>query len=220
MSVKILFPPRPRSKMLYTDLPIYEKTNEWVAQRKFRGSNAVINIDKNRNVVIGNRHGKLFANFKLTKDYKDEIISSLNLENGVEYWLNGELMNKDVNAGNQIILFDILFYRRYLFGNPDQIERLRILNFVCKNPTQYCESNIALKVSNRIWLAETFEKDFTARFNESLPIQQLEGLVLRRKKGTLNDFGTKEYETTDLIRCRKPFMVEKPDSCRSGGYNF
>ena len=219
MKMKFLYPPRPRGKMLWTDLNSYEESGEWVAQRKFRGSNAVINISPKKEITLGSRHGKPFANFSLSKDYKEEIIASLNIEPDTEYWLNGELMNKDANAGNQIILYDVLHYKRYLFGNVTQIQRLEILNEICKSPKEYCDSKIALRVSGRIWMAETFYSNFLERFRESEPIQQLEGLVLRRKSGTLNDFGTKEYETTDLIRCRKPFMAEDR-TFRSGGYEF
>jgi hypothetical protein len=220
MATKIIFPPRPKSKMLPKDLPYYEKSGKWVAQRKFRGSRTVINISPLGEITMGNRHGTSFARFSLDQKYREEILSGLNLQKNTEYWLDGELMNKDENATNEIILFDVLQVGRYLFGSPNQVERLKMLAEICGNPKEHCPSKIALQVTPRIWMAETFASDFPKRFAEALPIPQLEGLVLRKKTSTLDNFGHNEYETDDMIRCRKGFGVDKPKAGRSGGYEF
>jgi len=218
--MKPIFPPRPKGKMLHTDLPYYESTGKWLAQRKFRGSNALIHIAKNSDISLFSRHGSPFARFSLDKSYKNEILSGLNLKFGTEYWLNGELMNKDQNSTNEIILFDVLAVDRYFFGNPNQLERLQILNEICYHPKSLCDSQIALRVTDKIWMAQTFDHNFVERFEESLPVPQLEGLVLRKKFSSLDNFGFSEYETSNMIRCRKPFAVETPKSQRSGGYSF
>jgi len=218
--MRFIFPPRPKGKMLPNDLDYYEKTGKWLAQRKFRGSRAVINISSNREIFLGNRHGSSFVNFSLNKDYKDEIISALNLKKGVDYWLDGELMNKDKNATNEIILFDVLQEGRYFFGSPNQTERLNILREICGDPKSYCQIGIAMKVTSRIWMAETFFSNFQEKFKESISVAQLEGLVLRKKNSSLDNFGNSEYETTNIIRCRKPFAVDNPKLGRSGGYEF
>lgn len=215
----IIYPPRPKGKMLHTDLPYYEGTGKWLAQRKFRGSNSVIHISSNREVTLGSRHGDKFSKFVMSSQQKQEFLSGLRLTPNWEYWFNGELMNKDINATNEIILYDLLQADRYLFG-VKQIDRLQMLHDICGNPTSLCSSKIALEVTPRIWLAETFLSNFVERFKESLPIQQLEGLVLRKRLATLDNFGQKEYTTTDMIRCRKPFMSESVKEQRSGGYEF
>ena len=219
MSVKIIYPPRPKSKMLPTDLPYYESTDKWLAQRKFRGSNSVIYISSNREVTLGSRHGDKFARFVLDKKHKEEFITGLHLKSNCDYWFNGELMNKDINATNEIILYDLLHAQRYLFG-VKQVDRLEMLSDICGKPKNLCSSKIALEVTPKIWLAEVFFSSFAARFVESLPVQQLEGLVLRKKFATLDNYGQSEYTTNDLIRCRKPFMAESVAEGRSGGYEF
>lgn len=211
--MRIIFPPRPKSRMLPTDLPYYESTGLWLAQRKFRGSRAVIHIAKDRTVTLGNRHGGKFARFDLDDGYKKEIIEALKLDDGVEYWLDGELMNKDVGATNEIILFDVLQVGKYLFGGPSQIARLAILNEICQNPQKKSKTGLALEVTPRLWMAETFFDHFVDRYNESLTVDQLEGLVLRKRRSCLDNFGVSEYETPNLIRCRKPFAKDK-------GYDF
>jgi hypothetical protein len=68
-------------------------------------------------------------------------------------------------------------------------------------------------------MAQTWADHFVDRFNESLGNPRLEGLVLRRKDSSLDNFGDKEYETTNVIRCRKPFSEEK-GAGYIAGYNF
>ena len=188
--------------MMPSDLDSFESSGKWIAQRKFNGSRCVVYISSDRYVCIGNRHGEEFRNFNFTKSTIDELLSSLQLENSKDYWLDGELMNKDKNPSNQIIFYDVLQAGRYMFGNPNQLERIKILNHICNNPSE--KTDIALKISDNFLMAETFQDNFKVRFNEALPNQQLEGLVLRRIDGALDAFGTKEYVTTNLIRCRKP----------------
>jgi len=199
--------------MLFSDLPSYERSGDWIAQRKFRGSRAVVYISKSREVYLGSRHGKPFSNFDLTPSLKEELLSSLTLESGKDYWLDGELMNKDVNSTKEIIFFDVLQAGKYLFYKPTQVERLQILNEICNSPTKTCRSGIALEVSANFWLAEWFDSNFEDRYKDSLSNPQLEGLVLRRRNKGLESLGEKEYETPNLIRCRKPFSQEK-------GYEF
>lgn len=199
--------------MIPSDLHRYENSGQWVAQRKFRGSRIVVHISKNRDVLTGSRHGKPFANFELSSSLKDELISNLNLEPDKDYWLDGELMNKDIDSTKEIIFFDVLYAGKYLFYRPTQIERFQILNQICNFPTKKCSSGIALEISKNFWLAELFDKNFEDRYKESLENPQLEGLVLRKKNVGLDSLGEKEYETSSLIRCRKPFSRDK-------GYEF
>ena len=198
--------------MLPSDLHHYEN-GEWIAQRKFRGSRILVYISKDKKVTVGSRHGIKFSKFDLDSCEKKELTSCLNLENNKDYWLDGELMNKDKNATNEIIFFDVLQVGEYFFHKPSQEERLEILKNICNNPKNKCRSNIALEITSKFWLAESFFSEFKNRFDESISNEQLEGLVLRRKKTGLDSFGEKEYETTNLIRCRKPFSKTK-------GYEF
>jgi len=210
--MKIIYPPRPKGKMLPSDLKLYED-GDWLAQRKFRGSRIVINIAKNRDITVGSRHGAKFSKFDLSQSERQELLSCLNLEDNKEYWLDGELMNKDVDSTKEIIFFDVLQAGNYLFFKPTQEQRIEILKEICNNPTKKCASGIALEISTKFWMAETFVDNFRARFDESLDNEQLEGLVLRKKRVGLDSLGEKEYETTNLIRCRKPFSKTK-------GYEF
>lgn len=210
---KIIFPPRPKSKMLWNDLGHYESCGKWIAQRKFRGSRAVVYIDASRNVTLGNRHGRQFSRYELEPELRDQLLDTLKLEQGKAYWLDGELMNKGEKPSNEYILFDVLQAGRYLFGSPDQMRRLEILREICGDPKNLCQSGIALEVAPKLWMAETFQSGFLQKFQEASEVDELEGLVLRKKSAVLDSYGDKEYETTNLIRCRKPFSKDK-------GYEF
>lgn len=210
---QVIFPPRPKGRMNPKDLPHYESLGSWCAQRKYNGTRNLIHIEPNGTLTVWGRHGEAHKKFSLSSGYRDEILSALRLEKGKEYWLDSELMSKQTNATNEIILYDVLQAGRYFFGSPDQMTRLEILREVCGDPKELEPGGLALKITDRVWMAETFLDHFVDRFNEAFDNPKLEGLVLRKRKATLDHFGNAEYETTSMIRCRKPFADDK-------GYNL
>lgn len=210
--MQIIFPPRPKGKIHPDNLNQFESTGLYIAQKKFQGSRALIHIGKNGQVLIANRHGRPFSKFK--PNITEEVLS-LNLSQGKEYWLDGEFM-----SDKRLILFDILQAGKFFFNGPDQLERLSILDEICRKPQKIAKGNLALHVTENIQMAVTYFNNFDHVYRECLPIRQLEGLVLRKKHAKINNFGFCEYETNDLIRCRKSYMCESPKKGRSGGYDF
>jgi len=210
---KVIFPPRPKGKMNPKDLPYYESQGTWCAQRKFNGTRNLIHIEPDGKLTVWGRHGEAHKKFSLSSSYRDEILGALRIEKGVEYWLDSELMNKQKNSTNEMILYDVLQVGRYFFGTPDQMARLELLKGICGDPQELEPTGIALKISDRVWMAETFTSDFVKRFEEAVDNPRLEGLVLRKRKAGLDHFGNSEYETGNMIRCRKPFAEDK-------GYNL
>ncbi len=193
----------------------YEQTGKWIAQRKFNGTHVLLYISPERQVTILTRHGTSPKLFSLTDSHKNQILS-LNLEEGKDYWLDGELLDhktKSEKYKGKIVLFDVLHVGKYLINSPDQVGRLRMLSEICRNPVEL-EPNfgIALYVTPDIWMAETWTDDFDRHFNEFLHLDEIEGLVLRRSKSVLDNFGQKEYDVPWMVRCRKPHP--------GGTYNF
>lgn len=211
-TLSLIYPPRPKGKISPKDLLFYEKTGHWFAQRKFRGSRALVHISADKQVTLISRHGKPFHRYDLDSSQIKDLLNCLDLED-VDYWLDGELMNKDKNSKNEIIFFDVLCVDKYLFHSPTQIDRMKILEKICGYPKQLDELGISLVVGKGFRMAEFFDSDFELRFQESLDVPQLEGLVLRQKNVGLDNRGLKEYTTSSVIRCRKPFSKDK-------GYNF
>lgn len=204
--MQVLYPPRPKGRLLPHQLPDYEKTGLWVVQRKFNGTRTVINITPDRKVTLYSRHGGLHKQFKPSRQLLADI-ASLNFEPGKEYWLDGEVMDAkttDARYKDKVILFDVLFAGKLLFGNPSLMDRLAMLSSICRNPVKLEPNGIALSITPNLWMAETFTANFVERFKEMLERDEIEGLVLKKKGSVIDNFGNTEYETSWLIRCRKP----------------
>lgn len=213
--MSILFPPYPEGKTTPHSLSEYEKEQNWVAQRKFNGTHILIHVLPNKNISILTRHGTPPKLFDLTKDHKEQILS-LDLEENKEYWFDGELLDhktKSEKYKGKIILFDILQAGDYFILNKNQKDRLELLDKICRNPKKLEPNNgIAFEVTKDIWLAEKWEKDFEKHFSELNHLDEIEGLILRKKNSFIDNYGQKEYKVNWIIRCRKPHP--------GGSYNF
>lgn len=212
--MKILFPPHPNIRIPFSKLAEYEKSGNWVAQRKFNGTNIVIYVSADRKIHILTRHGTAPKLFSLSKSHIDQILS-LNLEKGKDYWFNGELLDhktKNEHYKKKIVLFDVLHAGKYLINSLNQSKRLELLNNICHNVTNLEEKGIALKVSNDIWLAENWKNDFENHYKEFINFDEIEGLILRKSNSVISNFGQKEYDVSWIVKCRKPHS--------GGNYNF
>lgn len=211
--MKILFPPHPNIRIPTRKLSEYEKSGKWVAQRKFNGTNIVINITQDRKIKIFTRHGTAPKLFSLSKSQADQILS-LDLDKDKEYWLNGELLDHKTKSKyykKKIILFDVLWAGKYLISNT-QLERLSILEKICRFPKILEPNNLALFITEDIWLAETWMDNFENHYKEFLRFDEIEGLILRKLNSTIDNFGQKEYDVSWMVKCRKPHA--------GGNYNF
>lgn len=212
--MKILFPPHPNIRIPVHKLSEYEKTGNWIAQRKFNGTNVVIYISTDRKIHILTRHGTPPKLFSLSQSHIDQILS-LNFEDGKDYWLNGELLDhktKNPEYKKKIILFDVLHAGKYLIKNTNQEQRLEMLKEICRNPTKLEKNGLALEVTKDIWMAESWKDNFEQHFNEHIKKDEIEGLILRKLKSFIDNFGQKEYDASWIIKCRKPHS--------GGNYNF
>ena len=212
--MKILYPPHPDIKIQQHKLNEYENSGKWIAQRKFNGTNVLLYISHDRKINILTRHGTPPKLFSLSQSHIDQILS-LNLEKDKDYWINGELLDhktKNKEYKKKIILFDVLHAGRYLIKNPNQEARLEILKNICNDPQNLEKNGIALEISQDIWMAQSWQKDFEFHYNEFLHMDEIEGLILRKKNSFLDNFGQKEYDAPWIVKCRKPHG--------GGNYNF
>jgi len=140
-------------------------------------------------------------------DQVAQQILDLAIEPGKEYWFDAELLHRktsDPQYKNRVVLFDVLQAGRYLFGSPNLLKRYELLQSICRSPEERESANgIALVVSENVWLAETFDRDFVPRFQDFIELDEIEGLVLKKKNSSLDNFGRKEYEVSWQLRCRK-----------------
>jgi len=203
---KILFPPRPKSRVNPTAIKTYMRRG-YIGQRKFNGTHVVVNVTPERKVGILTRHGDSPKQFSLSVSHAKQILS-LNLESGLEYWLQGELLNNKTTNPNykgKIVFFDVLQAGRYLYGDPPLMKRIEMLANICRNPTELEPYHgIALATTKDIWMAETFTRNLVERYKEMIQYDEIEGLVLKKPKSCLDNFGQKEYDVNWMLRCRKP----------------
>jgi hypothetical protein len=212
--MKILFPPHAHIRIASSKLNEYENSKNWIAQRKFNGTNVLVYISRDKKVSILTRHGTAPKLFSLTKSHVEQILS-LNLEKDKDYWLNGELLDhktKDKDYKGKIVFFDVLHAGRYLIQNPSQIERLELLKNICNYPSSLEKNGIALQISDNIWMAESWSNDFLLHYKEFLHKDEIEGLILRKSNSFIDNFGQKSYDVSWIIKCRKPH--------NGGNYNF
>jgi hypothetical protein len=198
-----LFPPRPVGAIPDSDLAYYESTNLWVAQYKYNGSRNLVHVEPNGKVSVWSRHGTQHLSYSLPAAVHDEILALPGLEKGKEFWLDSELLNKTTNphTKHKIVFFDVLQAGRYLYGRPDQMKRLELLKDICGDPQHLDPYLIGYSISPTLLLAPVFADNFLAHWNENRG-DEVEGLLLRRKNGTIQNFGQKYLETGDLVRCR------------------
>ena len=204
--MRVLYPPRPVCKILSGELATYEASGKWVAQRKFDGTRNLIHILASGEVELFTRHGEHHKQFELSSSLRNQILS-LHIQGGLEYWLDGELLDAKtitLTYKGRIVLYDVLFARKYLYG-MDQMKRLELLRDMCYDPKER-EPNlgIALRVSDDLWMAETFTAGFSQEYERFIDQPEIEGLVLRRKNATLDNVGTRPYDVSWVLRCRKP----------------
>jgi ATP-dependent DNA ligase len=136
----------------------------------------------------------------MSADLRREL-AALRFEEGKAYWLDCELIHEHVP--HTVVLFDVLQAGKYLFG-AKQETRLKLLNDICGSPTVKSDPAIALAVSPHVWMAETWDADFAARFQDFIAADVIEGLMLRKKDSVLDNYGGTEYEVAWQVRCRKP----------------
>lgn len=210
MLPKPIFPPRPKSRMIPALLSVKEASEEYVAQYKYNGDHLVWWVNPaSQEVGVWGREARPIARFDLTPAIRDQFLS-LSLNPEWQYWFAGELLKNHTSSGkyykNRIVLFDCLQAGSALFVTaPNQMGRLVALSVACRNPTVLePQHGIALVVTENIWLAPTFSDNFVCHFQEHIGMPEIEGLVLRRRAGTLGRICTTYWETTDLIRVRKP----------------
>ena len=204
--MRIIFPPRPRGKITPGELVAYEKTGLWVVQRKFNGQRSPVFISPEGKAQLFSRYGRGHENYVPPAGMMKEF-AAFDLDLGTYYWFDAELLGTKTQSAyydNRLVIFDVLHIGKSLFNGPNLMQRQEILKKICRNPSVLeKEHGIALQITEHIWLAETFENGFVARFKELLGWPEIEGLVLKKKNSVIDNIGARENEVNWQIRCRK-----------------
>jgi len=198
--MRYVYPPRPKGRTTPSDLNIFDSSGQWLVQRKYNGVRNLVHRMADGSIFFFNRHGKEQSKIRPTKSMV-EAIKSIGFKDGREYVLDGELL-KFENGSSILVIFDLLWDGKYLFGSPSQVDRLEILRGLWGKENFDCD--YGCKLSEDLFLANYWTKGFAKEFDRVLGHSKIEGLVLRKRHSALDDYGYHEYETTSQVRCRKP----------------
>lgn len=201
--MKIIYPPRPKGNIHPAQLNSLERQNKFVVQRKFNGDRNLVHRSKDGEISIYGRYGRPHGRYKMPPVLRREL-SSLNFEPGKEYWLDGELLNNRVakSVKDVVVLYDVLHAGSYLIGRKLR-DRLALLRTICREPATLADPPLALRVSDHVWMAETWAEDFERHFKEFLSSPLIEGLVVKDPAAGLDSFGAKPYDADWQWRCRE-----------------
>lgn len=195
-----VYPPRPEHKILPSSLPKYD-TGEYFGQPKLNGSCCEIYVNGVDNHVM-NRHDGNLTLFNL----KDEEINKLHQGNGFDMFV-GEYMNKskDDENGNKFnhkfVIFDIIINKgKHLTGTTYE-QRISMLYSMFPNMKSY--NDYLYQISENIFIVKTFDKDFEKLFNIFAETDMLEGLVLKRKSGKLENARSAKNNMGWQMKARK-----------------
>ncbi len=197
---RYIYPPRPESKVRYTELPKYDN-NTYLGQPKLNGSNCEV-YTNGVDVYIMNRHKGELSNVKLGK----KVFTDLHRGEG---WmvLNGEYMNKAkkgkdcLEFNNKFVIFDILVYNgKQTIGTTFE-ERVDLLKNLYDSK-EY--DNIIRKINNDIYIVETFFEGFQDIYKNLISIDMYEGFVLKKKKSKLKNGISQKNNSGSQIKVRKP----------------
>lgn len=200
----VMFPPRADTSIRPENI---DKYKGYIGQYKYNGTRNLIFVLPDGSIQLFNRHQEPHKQYKLTKRMEQSILG-LDLPAGHYHVLDGELMHaKTTGLKDRIVLYDILVYNsQYLVGSTYQ-ERNDLLASVCGQPQEVEDATgrgIALKVTDALWLAQTFSEDLADRFKDHIDLDEIEGLVLKDPRGALDMGVVVKNNTAWQIRCRKP----------------
>lgn len=167
---KYFYPERPR--LIHIDQPLCQKlsdSKEWIAELKYNGSRLQLHcID--REVQFWNRHGERMA-YKPTEEIQ-EILPGI-YSKGYSLF-DGELRhNKTVGVRHKIILYDVfIWHDDLLIGKPFWYRRNLLEKILAPN-------------GEPIGIPEQFGSEFRSVFNRVTTQPEIEGLVMKNTRGTL-----------------------------------
>mgnify|MGYP005845563903 CR=1 FL=1 len=183
-----IYPPRPEFKISSESLEKYD-TGEYIAEPKFNGSNMELYFNETTIHKIMNRHKDI-----LTNKLSDAEILSLHRGKG-EMVLNGEYMNKSKKDADgkvfnhKLVIFDILVLNGEHLVGISCLERYNMLIDLYPDKKDYNE--YLYQISENVFIVKSFEKDFLNLYNKIVEIDMLEGWVLKKRNGKLEQ-GTRE----------------------------
>ena len=195
ITFQYLFPPRPEKAISRDLLPIFERRG-WVGQYKKNGTNTIIYHEPEHKLQYWNRHEK-------TQSWNSiPAIDQFFKELFPNQWfvLVAELLHqKHPAVKNTLFIHDILVCQSELLTDITYEDRLKILSNLFPTNVEAASHTV---VTENIWVAKTFKKDFVGLFNAIKDPKLDEGLVLKDPNAKLKSCNKADTNSGWQIKCR------------------
>lgn len=197
-SFQYIYPPRPKNPIPPTDLKIWDN-GMMIAQPKINGSNCTI-YTNGKDVFAFNRHGQKLSGFNIDNKEIYDLYSKDGwmVING-EYTNKGKVDHNNEQFINKLCIFDILVFGGKYLINTTFNYRVDLLNQLFGQPQDYIS-----KITQNIYLVNSYDKDFQNKFEHLSKIDLIEGLVLKRKSAKLEIGANENNNSKSQIKARKP----------------
>lgn len=197
---KFLYPPRPESA-IHPKLLTYYEGRGWLAQCKKNGTNTLLGIAPDGTVYTRTRHDTEHKAWTLTP-HIEKFLQGL-LPRGQWYVLCAELLHsKTKTIKDTIFIHDVLVWESQFLVGSTFAERQLLLKPWQTNVEGW--SHFVLDSENKVWLAKTFDKNFTALFEAIRDPSTDEGLVLKDPTGKLKMCLSETDNASWSVKCRYP----------------
>lgn len=205
-----LWPPRPDKAIPDNMLHFYEKRG-WVAQMKKNGTNTVLFVSPEKEIITKTRHNDDHKAWKQNDSKALDVFKTLPGDGW--YVINCELLhNKTALVKDTLFIFDIMVADGELLVGSTFLERQEILknlfgirdegNVVSLSDTSH------YVINSNVWLAKTIEGNFKQIMriaNQQKPVEGApvdEGVVLKNPKARLEMPGRQKSNSSWQVKCR------------------
>lgn len=196
---KFLFPPRPENAIAPHLMPFYESQG-WVAQYKKNGTNTIIAIGPDQQIILKTRHGEDHKAWSLT----DGLANSLKNLFPEKEWvvLCAELMHSKTPAiKDSLYIHDcIVWGSKFLLGSTFLSRQLLLSERLATNVET--KTHYVVDREGKLWLAKLITKDFISAFQSIKEPKIDEGLVLKNPHGKLTLCLTPKANASWSVKCR------------------
>jgi ATP-dependent DNA ligase len=191
---KFFYPERPR--LLHKDQDLFRALSDdrdWVAEPKWNGKHLVLHRLPSGEFQFWNRHGERMSYAPSAELLAD--LAGLNLKGHWQF--DGELRDGKVKGvRHKVVLWDVFVADGVILTGVPFCDRRGILETLW----HYCGPD----TGERLDLAPQFDGDFPGRFESYRDDDEIEGLVLKNKRGQLSLGRTGPQKSAWMWKVRKP----------------
>ena len=189
---KYFYPEKPR--LIHKEQPLFKtlsKSTDWVAEKKFNETRLALHL-LNRQAQFWNRHGERMA-YIPTPEIKDMLDALMEMKLPEYTLFDGGLRhNRTKDVRNKIMIWDVFIWNgELMIGKPFWYRR------------QLIESLFNVD-DEPIGVPAQYPNGFQEIFEQVIHHPEIEGLVMKNKKGMLNLGRKDNLDSKWMYKVRRP----------------